>query len=143
MGRHVGLGQLLEEGQYAALAFYLEELLDYTIDPADLQEACEGFARPCRSCPDDYWYSWFKNRLVGAGLLPALQREPREVRLFTTLHVGFLAIYETEEELERLRNEQPAPAAAPVRSQVTKTNLVIQPIDRVAARVVPEERHGA
>lgn len=56
------------------------------------------------------------------------------------LHVGFLTVEETEEQLGRLGPPGPTyddgdPPVA--RSRIVRTNEVIRPIDRVAARVAP------
>jgi hypothetical protein len=52
-----------------------------------------------------------------------------------TLHIGFLCIIESEEELSRLREGEPKSESKIARSKIGKTPLSVQPIDRVAKRV--------
>lgn len=54
-----------------------------------------------------------------------------------TLHVFFLAIPETEEELYRLRKPEPVTEPKHATSKIASTNLAnIEPVNRVAANVV-------
>jgi len=94
---------------------------------------------------DSTWIMWFRNRADAAGLLsaPALGH-PDDGRLKVLMHVFFLCIEETEEQLLRLRNEKLEEAKLPSTSSVFSTNAIPQPIDRVAARVsgIKTETHG-
>lgn len=55
----------------------------------------------------------------------------------TEMHVGFLCLVETEEELERLKNTKWASKDTTATSKISETGLKeIHPINRVAARVV-------
>lgn len=63
--------------------------------------------------------------------------------LLGELHVGFVFVAETEEQLARLRGEPAGKPGKPARSKIGKTNLKdIEPIDAVAARVVPTDNQA-
>lgn len=92
----------------------------------------------CWECRAEY-IAWIRNR-------PTLVGCNSDYLHFTTvMHAGFLCIYETEEELERLRRperEEHRNRLGPAVSKIETTNLAeIQPINRVAARVVPKEEN--
>jgi hypothetical protein len=61
-----------------------------------------------------------------------------------TLHVGFVGLIETDAELEILRRPEKTTdrKPGPARSRIGKTVEMIAPIDRVAARVVPDPAPG-
>lgn len=69
---------------------------------------------------------WFK---PGMGYAP-------EIQLPVELHIGFLSVHETEEMLDRLRRRDDTPVpAGPATPGIERTQEVVSPIDRVAARV--------
>lgn len=104
------------------------------------KHAMELFGHGYEDC--DTWALWFSNRL----------RELHKVfyhgngdglsgdRLSScTFHVFFLSLEESPEMLERLRNENKTAQASVASSKISRTPLAtIEPIDRVARRVVPQ-----
>jgi len=86
-----------------------------------------------RGWSDCTWMMWFKRFLE----FPALGQG--EYPVFTTnFHVCFLFIYESDEELERLRSYEDATRPTPARSKISKCLYEITPIDETAGRVGPK-----
>jgi hypothetical protein len=83
------------------------------------------------------WRMWLKNRVSEAGYLDSSGGgSPVNINLPVALHVGFLYLEETPEHLTRLRrNKTPVPDTLATPG-ITRTAVILRPIDRVAARVV-------
>lgn len=82
---------------------------------------------------DGTFAMWLKNRLSDAGLLPG-SGVAKPIWLGVELHVGFLSVEETPEQLAILRRGETIQTGSPS-SPGIKRRGTIGPIDRVAARV--------
>ena len=78
---------------------------------------------------------WIKNRLRERRLLECELKPPHFDLPTVPLHVFFLHLLETDEMLERLAKDEPIEESTVARSKVASTQLLIHPVDRVAARV--------
>jgi len=128
---------------WPALSALISERFGVDVGPNKLRMLCEDRmqmnARDLRRhWSDCSWACWFKSRIQeykrfswgSVGYLPEITT--------ATLHVGFLWLEETPEMLARL-SEPGVMASTVSRSKITETQRVIQPIDRVAARVARME----
>jgi hypothetical protein len=91
----------------------------------------------CGSWTDDTWDLWLRKRIdeiQGWSYGPGEILENAETAI---LHVFFLTLSETEEMLARLRTGTTKESTV-ARSKVSKTTLIIHPIDSVAKSVAPE-----
>lgn len=130
-----------------------DSLLDLpTIDPIPFHAACQGGNDRIQfltSIPageskrggwsDTTWRIFFKKRAEELGVFRVFGPRPLPIYLETTLHVAFVGVVETSEhltELLRVSFEEIEARDNTARSKIGTTQLVIQPIDRVAARVV-------
>ena len=89
---------------------------------------------------DDDMRLWFSNRLRETGAWPKVgcdsDNYPRYAMKF---HVFFISVDETEEQLRLLRNESKTKSPrGPSTPGIERTMVMVQPIDRVAARVTRE-----
>ncbi len=142
--------KLIDQGDPDALALAASDVLDVPVPPKRFLYACQDamITAPCRGTCDqwsqDTWRSWLKNRALAVGAYEdgAGCESPRPWAV-GTLHIGFISIEETDEQLAILRRpekmKQPSDPDQPARSKIGKTNLVVTPIDRVAHRVAPIE----
>lgn len=122
-----------------AWEFAMERPIYYSgFQPQDLKGWRPGYT------DDDTWGMYFSNRLRERGygwLFMGRAATPPFLRLTVEMHVGFLSVEETPEQLERLRqtnkdksfiNEYEGFAA----SKIWRTQLAVTtPIDKTAARV--------
>lgn len=112
----------------------------FDIDPGEsaAESLCDAWQSEKRS---DRWDTsagpamWCKNRLQEWKLWPTAGHEGcGDIRLEAILHVFFLFLEETQEMIALLPEGSPTEAKL-ARSKVSKTNKVIQPIDKTAERV--------
>lgn len=83
------------------------------------------------------WIAWIKVRALVLGCYPVGRSDACFIRWASCLlHTGFLFIEENEVHWRRLRSPEPKQDDGPARSRIGKTVEIIQPIDRVAARVI-------
>ena len=83
----------------------------------------------CQSCYSKRWRDIHDPKT-------AVHSPPMPIVLFVEVHVGFLCILETNEELARLRGEPVKQNNSVAYSKIEKDNSRIpEPIDRVAHRV--------
>lgn len=106
-----------------------------------------------QTAPSD-WRMWIKNRLDELGYFQPGYSHPLRIDIPVTLHIFFLGINETEEELFRLRTKMSKEEAETLDEFYTidedqprlstpgieRTQVILQPIDRVAARVVGNDK---
>lgn len=84
--------------------------------------------------------TWAKMQAEKDGSLYAVQWDKEEPDAVTAvLHVFPLNYTESPEGLARVREDRTQLTSSTARSKVSGTNDVIHPVNRVAARVVPEE----
>lgn len=91
------------------------------------------------SWSDGSWACWWKNRMEAAGLFGPKCAGVEAVRLEVPMHVFFLAIDETDEQLARLRRKEPGEKDSGPRLATPGIERVVTmpaPIDRTAAAVV-------
>ena|ERR1043166_9083006 len=102
-----------------------------------------GFGPSGKPWSEAYKEHWLKTQLIECGAFGdgGMQYGPTEGVSSCILHVGFLSILETDQELARLRGH----SEEVKRDQVARSKLVRymanhhpHPIDRVAGRVAPE-----
>jgi hypothetical protein len=88
---------------------------------------------------DSTWFMWLKKRVEALDCYRVVNPDDRANDWGSvTLHVGFIFIEETPEQLAELRRrKEPIKAGEPARSKIGSTGEIITPIDRVAARVLP------
>jgi hypothetical protein len=89
---------------------------------------------------DDDWRMWFSSRLEEVKKWP-----PCGGQLSVTfndygcpLHVFFISLEETDEMLARLHHDPEKKKGGPSTPGIERTEIVLQPIDRVASLVVPD-----
>ena len=86
------------------------------------------------------WLMWFKSRMQESGLLVGSRGQTSDIAFTCDLHVFFVGVQETQEQISRLFEAGSPARPKPARSKISKsTARSIQPIDRVAARVLPQE----
>lgn len=89
----------------------------------------------CEDWSDGTFAMWLKNRLGEAGLLVGHPGDNSFGSLFVELHVGFLSVEETPEQLALLRRSD----STPVRKGPDTPGIVrrgtVGPVNRVVARV--------
>jgi len=84
---------------------------------------------------DSSWIGWLKFCLVDRLSIRGRLREPPDVTT-ATLHVGFISIVETDEQLSLLRKDPSIYTSSVARSKMATTTLAdVAPVDRVAKRV--------
>lgn len=131
-------GVWLQRGDYDRLALWLGKCLELDIDPDELKTFCEK-AKKTRNYPlgpSDDVRMWCRNRLAEMGAI-RVGCAVNDLSFFVPLHVFFTSLEETPDMLERLK-EPGAGRSGPARSKISKTNAVIVPIDKNAARVAPD-----
>lgn len=144
------LAELIRTGQYTELSDEVEKEFGVRIDTFDLANLClhggSGWRCDARI--------WLLARLDELGMLfrPTITDEENElkrVNLPVKLHVGWVSVHETPDHVYRRHNAHLEYLARkdeeaqrrndnPARSKVFSTPRVVQPINRVAARVAPE-----
>lgn len=88
------------------LAHWLSQEFQVHVDPESVKtwlQADRSLLLPYWS--DASWRMWFKNRLSESGAFGCSFKKPPHINLPVTLHVGFVGLFESEEELRVLRNE--------------------------------------
>ena len=140
---------IIWEGRWKELSLDLHDRLGVGILPWFLESLLQNATISYRD--DDINVMYIKNRLGEAGLLAPGQKDFTQDKFFCSLHVGFLFLEETEEQLTRLRGEEHGQTtkaylrsirpeedeSLPTRSRIFRTQEVIQPVDRMAIRVAP------
>lgn len=94
---------------------------------------------------ETYKTNWLKRRLEEYGCFPCGCKSDEYPRYKIRMHTGFLSVVETPEQLARLHNESNRfTAGAPVlqQSAMARTLHFPSPINRTAARVVPNKEAG-
>lgn len=129
----------IRNGDWEWLAQRLTERLRPTkaIEPELVRAVCKR-VKTSRFDPwsEGSWLTWFKIQLINHGCVFGCgSTVPQEIYMSATLHIFFTSLEETEEMQARLRNER-RDEPAPKRSKLRYTTQVLEPIDRVAARVV-------
>jgi hypothetical protein len=139
------LVDLVRCGRYEELALWVKFELGEEVDP-DVLRLNLGF----RNLYEIDMRMWMKIRLSEMGYLsPGCKSEEGFGRLTVPMHMGWVTVCEEPEHLERLRNahlslsdrrdeEQQFPESL-ARSKVFTTAGMINPVNRVAARVAPEK----
>ena len=84
------------------------------------------------------WWTWVKNRAMEIGI-PSFFSDPDIEHPTAELHVFSLSHEETQEQLERLKNENAKQHGHPARSRLASFTKVATPIDAVACRVAPTD----
>lgn len=130
-----------------AIVAVLSERYAHPMDPDKVAKVCEQITdeRPCRSWADDTWFMWWGNRVAFfapeavAGRHPRIGLQEGVEPCYNELHVFFLDIVETPEQLARLAVEDTPGLrrAREARSKIGRTAQNITPIDAVAWRVAP------
>jgi len=101
----------------------------YSGEARDHQERWETSTGP---------FCWVKNRLLEAGYFDVGRNSPAGGGITAILHIGFLSLPESQEMLQRLKNERPEDSS-PARSRFSKAvkKYAVAPIDATAGRVSP------
>lgn len=101
----------------------------------------DGCLQP-RGGTDNSLLMWVKARLNRDGKLNLAHQPPPQISILVEMHIGFLFLEETPEMLARLpeTSEGTLMPSQTARSKVFSTPLYPHPVDRVAARVAPEEK---
>lgn len=128
------LTRAVQGRDWGAAAALVSARFGVAVDAGWVGAEVEAVRRPERTWWDGSWFSWFKNRLAAAGLLPCGRDDRAAVWLGVPLHVFFVSLEETPEMLVRLRNEPVAAGPGPASPGIGRRGTV-GPIDRVAARV--------
>lgn len=135
----------LDTNNWEYLCQAIESTIGIKVDPGKLKEFCQkrdplndGFSSIGRA--DDTVMMWLRNRIDEMGAIWCGKNENGLDHVPVIFHIGFVGVIETDEHLERLRSlSEEIKRLDEARSKISQTNLVIQPIDRVAARVAPME----
>lgn len=100
----------------------------------------QGALLKCQDCTSlnmgwsqESWDCWLRNR--AEPFRPPVRGSYTPQYVTCLLHLGFTYIYETPEQLARLRVKEPDQEPKPARSKIGKTARRIRPVDRVAGRV--------
>ena len=143
---------LIEGSDSETLATLAGQLLGCWLDPPIFHAECKRVAehigrsseRPlglpsAGGWSDQSWRVWLKKRASTIGAFRIFGPLPMPVRFETTMHVAFVGVVETSEHLAELLQvsvDEIETRDNTARSGITTTQQVIQPIDRVAARVI-------
>lgn len=145
---------LIASGDARAFSEAAEKVLGIPIPTGAFAQACFAHAAhwaehgmplgETQRCgwSDDTWRLWLKTHALRLRLYPATTPPQTPEPTVGTLHVGFVSIAETEEQLGRLRNDPEAIAEEVARSKIGKTQKAITPIDATAYRVAPPPHQG-
>jgi hypothetical protein len=144
---------IILSGDAGWLAAEVRRLLEISVNPDDFMERClihlkdterkSGYdigndGRGEKMWSEDTWRSWFKARVIDAGYYAHGSKSAIPDFRTCILHIGFISIIETDEQLIRLkRADDGLKSAAPARSKISSTAEFISPVDAVAARVAP------
>ena len=132
---------LITSGKSDELAAHAERLVGYPVPPNQFLKSCQehsrGLARERSNWSECTWTMFFKNRAEQWRPEPGCTTPPHSVSCL--LHVGFVSVSETEKQLGRLPELEPAAEPAFARSKIGSTTQIIHPVDAVAARVAPTE----
>ena len=122
------------------LAYRVARDRDAVFNFEEFYLACDS-GPPASYADADTWAMWGLNRLERTpGYKPHAGGKATPTLMSCELHVGFLCLYETPEQLARLRREDvPARVPQEARSKIFQTSKIPTPIDRVAAKVAPPE----
>lgn len=107
--------------------------------PAEVSSLIDGmleFKRKSRSGwhSDASWIGWLKFALINR--VQASNSKRQQEIVTAVLHVGFVSVEETDEQIERLRKDPAWFSPSVARSKIGTTQLSeIAPVDRVAKRV--------
>lgn len=140
---------MVHSGDWDGLVLVGQQRFGVAADPDKLRSSVLEMIRRVYTNPQggrwsqSYQEHWLRNRLQDAGAFPPGGENPGPILQCTTctLHIGFLSILETPEELARLRHDpEQLRQDSVARSKIVRrmTTHQVTPIDRVAARVAPE-----
>ena len=143
------LSKMLSDRDFQGIAGFLKRFVDIDVSPELLKKQCLAANAPHfdavnnrgQERADDTIVMWLKNRLESTGAFAAGKNPPPIEHPTAVLHVHFLFIAETPEQLARLKFGEPEIKSCVARSKISSTNLAdITAIDRVAGQVVPESQ---
>lgn len=131
------IGAAVLGGDWDSVTAWIWGTFDVPVGPGKVERIFTRAKGAPAAHHKDLWRVWIKNRLAEAGLFPAGEMGPDSIDLPVELHVGFLCIAETEEELARLRNEAMVHVSKPATPAIERNvRSEMNPINRTAARVV-------
>lgn len=143
------LGTMIDQGQWEELSREVHRRYEIDVNPERLRDLCMQAPRnwnfPEPSWGDGTWFMWLKKRLLEGNLigLPGCSCQEIPDGWTTTLHIGFLSIIETAEELARLRwGKRMVSHDSLARSKIIKAlpRGNVHPINLTAALVAPENQ---
>lgn len=144
------VGKMIHSGEWDLLREETCRRFGFPIDVDQMANACRtGLLKKYQCKPlgsgwsEGTWWMWIKSRIQETdmmdwmtGIRPAVTEHPT-----CLLHVGFVSILETDEELARLRNEDLKEESKVARSKLHRRlpHENVHPIDRTAMIVAPEK----
>lgn len=140
--------EMISAEDWESLAEVSSRRIGCRIDPERLRESSEKVLRRLpeerqfvgdEDWSDSTYLHWVLCRAVET-LIPERPVDEDVRVVYNLLHVGFLFLLETQEQLDRLRRPEPFDQHPEVpRTKLNRdTPRYVRPVDRVASRVVPE-----
>ena len=132
--------QALRSCEFGVIRSFVSEMFDYELSDHEALSLCVSWNGQKRF---QSWKVsagpaiWIKNRLIERGAFRTNHSPPFDFAEAATavLHVFFLALEETTEMLERLKNDDAQFASKVARSKLFSSPLVTSPIDSLTLKV--------